>query len=503
MNELSTSLQDLAATQDWGALLPELFLSIGALLLLLFEVAVPRVKVYLPQVAIGLQVLLLLFVGSGFWLNTTVNLGDRELFAGMIVQNGTTDLLRFFFLLCGVMVSHLGLVFLRRRVLAKVEFFHLVMIVTAGFMLLVQSNHFAMLFVTLEMVTIGFYILVAYSRKSRFSLEAGLKYLITGALSSGMMLFGIVLLFGAGSNPELSGASGDPLHYGELGNFIASGNSDSLMVLVGALLVLGGLAFKIGVVPFQVWIPDVYQGAPTPITAFLAIASKAAGVFLLLTLLQGPFAPLASVTIPFLTVLAGATMLVGNLAALGQRNVKRLMGLSGVSHAGILLMGVIAVTQLGAMVSVLYFYLFVYALGSFGVFEVMAHVGADEDADQDADYYNNLLAKQPLLGAGLIIGVGSLAGIPPLAGFVAKLLIFYAAYQAGLYVLLGLALFGVVVSIYYYFGWIRSSVMKSPSFGDEPLPEPLAPAWGARFIIYSVSILSVILGLYQGFFTLG
>lgn len=504
MNDLS-SLRALSASQDWGAILPELLVGVFALLLLVLEVAFPRMKKSLPSIAIGLQGLVLVFVVWQFFGRQSAD--AQSTFGGLIFQNVTTDLMRIFFLVSSILVSHLGIVYLRRNPLARVEFFHLLMVGAASVMLLVQSAHFVMFFVALETLTISFYILIAYGRTSTFSLEAGLKYLVMGALSSGIMLFGIVLLFGVASNPNLPGASIDPLQFDNLAAFLGASrdgvaNTQNLLATIGAGLVLAGVAFKIGLVPFQIWIPDVYQGAPTPVSALLAVSSKAAGIFVLLTLVHGPFAPLDHITIPLLGVLTGLTLLFGNIAALPQRNVKRLMGLSGVAHAGILLLGVIASLEVTWVIPVIIFYLFVYAFASFGVFEVMAHVGADNDADQEIDYYSELMRKQPGLGAALAIGLGSLAGIPPLAGFVAKLLIFIAAIQAQLYVLLGLAIFGVVVSIYYYFGWMRASLMKG-LFLDEECPEPRAPTMGTKVILYGVSGLTLLLGLYQGMLGLG
>lgn len=491
-NESISHLSDLASSNDWSTIVPELALAVFALLLMALDLAVPSARRQLPKIAIGLQ---LVVIGLTVWLHSLGGGTDGTIFAGMLYQGEWTFISRIFFLICGVLVSHLGMVYLARKSLAKVEFFHLVMLVTAGFMLLVQSSHFVMQFVALEALTIGFYVLVAYARNSAFSLEAGLKYLIMGGLSSGIMLFGIALLFGAGSNPELGWSSNDPLHFFKLQAFIDS-NSDNLLVLAGAGLVIAGLAFKIGLVPFQIWIPDVYQGAPTPVTAFLAVASKGAGIMVLITLLHGPFAALSGFTLPLLSVMCAATILFGNLAALPQRNVKRLMGLSGVSHAGILLLGVIASLSISWVIPVIFFYLFVYAFASFAVFEVMAHVG-ENDADQEIDYYSELMQKNPSLGAGLVIGVGSLAGIPPLAGFITKVLIFFAALKAGLYWLLGLAVLGVVLSIYYYFGWLRASVTKG-LFLDEKCPDPRPPLLGSRIVLYGLSALTLILGLYQG-----
>lgn len=496
-------LRALSASNQWGSLLPEIILGCSAVLLLFIDLLFPRTRSWLP----GLSMLVMVIAGA---VILTGILGGgtsaREiLFGGLIVQDTLNDWMRIFLLASSVCVAHLGSVFMRRQKLANVEFYHLLLVVTASFMVLVQSHHFISLFVALETVTIGFYILVSYRRDSRFSLEAGLKYLIMGAFSSGMLLFGIALLYGAASNPLLPGSSTNPLNFTDLAAFIGASdafynNSTNFLVLFGAIFVLTGIAFKIGVVPFQVWIPDVYQGAPTPVTAFLAVSSKAAGFYLLYVLLSGPFAELHLVTVPLLTVVVMLTLLFGNIAALGQRNVKRVMGMSGVAHAGILLMGLLASLKVEWALTAVLFYLVTYALASFGVFEVMAHLADTEDADQDLDHYDDLLKRNPLMGGVLLVSLGSLAGIPPLAGFVAKLLIFIAAFQAGLYAVLGVALAGVVISIYYYFGWMRSSVMQNPFLEDAGKRSFSLPGPAARIVMSFLVLSLFILGFYQGFF---
>jgi len=265
--------------------------------------------------------------------------------------------------------------------------------------------------------------------------------------------------------------------------------------------VLAGVAFKIGAFPFQIWIPDVYQGSPTPVTAFLAVGSKAAGFAVLLVLARDVFVSYAWLVTPVLTVMAAATILFGNLAALTQHNVKRLIGLSGVSHAGFLLLGVVASTKVPMALGAIYFYLFAYLIASFTVFGVMAHVAGADDADQELDHYAGLAKESPFLAAVLAVGLGSLAGIPPLAGFMGKLFIFIAAYQAGAYGLLAIAATGVVISIYYYFGWIKAAV-----FEQWTPPSDTAPARPVRTPVNVVSgvtlgalaLASVVLGFYQG-----
>jgi NADH-quinone oxidoreductase subunit N len=497
-------LQQLAATNRWSALLPEIIIGCGAVLLLFIDLLLPKARRFLPAISIAFQVLAGLLI---LWGLQSPREGMEVLFGGLLAQEGSSDWMRLYLLFASVCVTHLAAVFLAQQQLARVEFYHLILVVTAALMVLVQSHHFLLLFVALETVTIGFYILVSYRRDSRFSLEAGLKYLITGAFSSGMLLFGIALLYGAAGNPHLPMTAVNPLNFAELGLFIGasdefSNNSMLLLVPFGTVLVLAGVAFKIGVVPFQIWVPDVYQGAPTPVTAFLAVSSKAAGFYVLYLLLRGPFASLEFLTIPLLSLVTIATLLFGNLAALGQRNVKRVMGLSGVAHAGILLMGMLATLKVEWAFAAVMFYLFTYALASFGVFEVMAHVAGTEDADQELDHYDELIKRDSMLGSSLLVGLGSLAGIPPLAGFVAKLLIFIAAFEAELYGLFAVALAGVVLSIYYYFGWMRAAVMHNPFVEETGAPAALrAPALGAKLLMGGLIAGTLVFGLYQGVFS--
>ncbi|MEW5837203.1 MAG: NADH-quinone oxidoreductase subunit N, partial [Pseudomonadota bacterium] len=320
-----------------------------------------------------------------------------------------------------------------------------------------------------------------------------------GALSSAIMLFGIVLLYGAVGRVEVDGLVRTGFDFATVREFLAS-NPDSFLGTAGTLLVLAGVAFKIGAFPFQIWIPDVYQGAPTPVTAFLAVSSKAAGFAVLLLLVLNVFAPLTHVLVPVLSVLAAATILFGNLSALSQRNAKRLMGLSGVSHAGYLLLGVVAALTVPWAASAVWFYLFTYLLASMAVFGVMAHLAGADDTAQELDHYEKLAKERPFLGAVLAVGLGSLAGIPPLAGFMGKLLIFVAAFQAHLYWLLAVAIIGVVMSIYYYFGWIKAAFFEvwSPNPDAAPArPAPAAISWTSSAVLTALALATVLLGFYQ------
>jgi NADH-quinone oxidoreductase subunit N len=497
---MNSDLISIAQSNQWGAITPELLLGCLALALLVLELLIPKKEHgVIPLISIAGQ----LGVLTGLVMSYRTGLLGHETFGGLLRHTAEGQFMRVFFLLCSLLVTGLGMVALVRQTMPKIEFFHIVLVITAAMMLLAQSNHFVMFFVALETITVGFYILVSYFRANPLSLEAGLKYLVTGALSSAILLFGIVLLYGVAGNPSLPGSSVEAMHFGAVQYFLAV-NPGNFLASVGIALVLSGVAFKIGAVPFHIWIPDVYQGAPTPVTAFLAVASKAAG-FAILIILAQVFAPYKSLVIPLLSVIAAATIILGNLAALTQHNVKRLIGLSGVSHAGYLLIGVVALYYLPdpqQAISAINFYLVTYLCASFAVFGVMTHAAGTNDADQELDHYGNLAKEHPFLGAVLAIGLGSLAGIPPLAGFVGKLLVFVAAYKAGLFWLLGVAIVGVVISIYYYFGWIKAAYFSTwqaakaeVDAASRPTRTPLSIPMQAT--LATLAALSILFGIYQ------
>jgi NADH-quinone oxidoreductase subunit N len=491
-----TVLQNFAANNLWGAIMPEIMLGVLALALLVIELLFPKQQHRMVPLAALVGLLCVLGNVLATFHNPYVG---TETFNGLLRHTRDGQIMRVFFLLAALMVCLLARVSLAKQTMPRVEFYHIVLVVTAGMMLLAQSNNLLLLFVALETVTIGLYILVSYYRNNSLTLEAGLKYLVMGALSSSLLLFGIVLLYGVAGNAALPGHTAQAMHYGQLASFLAA-NPHNFLASIGIVLVLSGVAFKIGAFPFQIWVPDVYQGAPTPVTAFLAVSSKAVGFAVLLSLSLTVFASYGWLLMPVLTFFAGATLLFGNIAALTQHNVKRLIGLSGVSHAGFLLLGVAAASRAPMAVGSIYFYLFAYLLASFAVFGVMTHLAGANDTDQELDHYAGLAKTNPFLALVLAVGLGSLAGIPPLVGFMGKLFIFISAFQAGLYGLIAVAVVGVVISIYYYFGWIKAAFFEtwatSPEAPAKPARTPVDLVTGIA--LGALALSTVVLGFYQG-----
>ena len=379
---------------------------------------------------------------------------------GMFVADGLAIFFKRFFLLAAVLVLILAVEFSDRIATGVSEYYSLIIFALAGMLFAASSNDFVMLFVSIELITVTFYVLTSFTRGKIAALEAGVKYLILGALSSAFMVYGIALVWGTTGK----------FNFTELAQ-VAGNFTGNKVFLFGVLFVLVGLGFKIAMFPFQMWTPDVYQGAPTPTTAFLAIGSKAAGFVLLLRFL---FTAIPSITVHWdklLIIISGITILYGNLCALPQRNLKRLLGYSSIAHAGYLLLGVAAMSAAG-QAAVLY-YLSGYLFTTLAAFTVIALVMRHLD-NEDIGGLAGLNQRSPLLAATLTLAMVSLAGIPPLAGFFGKFLLLKAvielgAVNHGYYCLAFTALVGVVISLYYYFGVVKAIYWNGAAASREPI----------------------------------
>jgi NADH-quinone oxidoreductase subunit N len=371
-------------------------------------------------------------------------------FGGMFVNDALSLFFKQLFIVAAILVLFMAAEFSDKLAEGSVaEYYSLILFALVGMLFAASSNDFTMLFVSIELITITFYVLVSFQRSKLQSLEAGVKYLILGALSSAFLVFGIALIWGT---------TGE-LNFTRLAA-VAPQFETSRIFLLGVLLVLVGLGFKIAAFPFQIWAPDVYQGAPTPTTAFLAIGSKAAGFVLLLRVL---FTAVPSVTAHWanlLIAISGITILYGNLCAIPQRNLKRLLGYSSIAHAGYLLLGVAALSTSGQSALLYYLagYVFTVMAALFVITLVMRQLPSE-----DVSGLAGLNQRSPLLAVTMTIAMVSLAGLPPLAGFFGKFLLLKAVIEQahvtgkhGYYYLAFTALAGVVISLYYYFGVIRA-----------------------------------------------
>jgi len=337
------------------------------------------------------------------------------------------------------------------------EFYVLPVFACAGMMWLASATHLAGAFVALELVTITFYILVAYKRRNVGSLVAGVKYLILGALSTGFLVYGIAWIYGScgGMHPDDIRAA-------------AAVAENPAPLLFGTALMLVGIGFKVGAVPMQVWIPDVYQGAPTPVTAFLSVGSKAAGCIFLIRFLEPLLAPgslVASQVLLMLAIIAGATLLLGNLGAIPQTNFKRMLAYSSIANAGFIVMALAAWHPDGgsgqSSAQVTGFYLATYLVMTLGVFFVLSQVRIQRDGEAITDF-NGLGKTNPLLAFSLTVLLAALAGLPLTAGFIGKFLVFTLAVGSGLWIVIGIAFIGTAAGFYYYLKAVRAMWWMEP-----------------------------------------
>lgn len=483
---------------DWQGILPEIAVAGLSLVCLLQAMFLPKaLRALIPNTArIGLVLVGIMALAPGPWEQSA----DVESFAGLLRQNLPTAGVRMVFLLSALLTSFLAERFLRERDAAVADYHHVLMVVTAAFMLLVQSNHFVTFFLALETAAVGLYVLVGYLRRSEASLEAGVKYLVAGGLSSALLLMGMVLVYGALGSAGVA----DSLNFTQIGKALAvqsAANTISPLTLTGIALILGGVAFKLGAFPFHAWIPDVYQGAPTPTTAFLGTASKAAGAFTLVLLATGPFASIAVKLAPLLGGAAVLTLLAGNLGALATTDVKRTLALSGVSHAGFILAAVTAALVLPGATAfgydveqIVVIYLLAYVVGTFLTAQSLVSLPAVEDHRRPQLALRGLLRRSPLLASSLGFGIGSLAGVPPSVGFIAKLLVLTLLVAAKLWWILGAALIGVAISIHYYFSILREAVVRPTE--DNVELAPLELPFGTRFLVGALTAASILGGLF-------
>jgi len=452
--------------------MPEIFLAVAAMALLLVGVfrrdGGTALVSWLAVAALIVTAGLVVVVGGAHQVS----------FNGMFVTDAFAGFMKTLVLLGSAVTLVMSIGYNQREKTARMEYAVLVMLSTVGMLAMVSANDLISLYIGLELQSLALYVLAAFRRDDTRSNEAGLKYFVLGALSSGMLLYGCSLIYG------FSGTT----NFETLAQVVAAGNAP-IGLIVGVVFVAVGLSFKVAAVPFHMWTPDVYEGAPTAVTSFFAVAPKIAAVSLFIRFLEGPFGGMAAQWQQIIWFVAVASMLLGAFAAVNQRSIKRLMAYSSISHVGYALIGLAAGTQTGIRGVLIYMAIYLFMnVGTFGVILCMRRKGEEVGTIGDLA---GLSRTHPGLAAALAIFMFSMAGIPPLAGFFSKIYVFVAAVDSGLYVLATIGLLSSVVAAFYYVRLVKIMYFDEPAGAFDPVGREMQWVIGACAVV----VLFLIVGL--------
>src|SRR4030067_1141349 len=454
---------------DFRVIMPEIVITLFACLVMLLEPFLPdRRKWILPHLS-SLGVFVAAYFCLPLWNSNLL------LWQGQALGDNLAVIFKIIFLLGTLLTSLIS--YLKSGHHWGGEYYSLILFSTLGMMIMASSSDLIVIFLGLEVMSIALYVLAGFNRSDLKSNESAMKYFLMGAFSTGFLLYGIALIYGTTGSTNLNILVNNP-HLTEP------------LFITGLGLILVGLAFKVATVPFHMWVPDVYEGAPTPITAFMAAGPKAAGFAALLRVFLIGLTPLAPMWITILWILAVLTMTLGNVLAIAQMNIKRMLAYSSIAHAGYILISVVAGGDDGLSSSV--FYLLVYSLMTIGSFAVIIALGEKGEKNEELPDYRGLGLKYPLLGVCMTIFMVSLSGIPPTAGFVGKFYIFSAAVKNGQ---LELAIIGVLnslISVYYY---LRVVVIMFMQEAPSPSVVPHS-SWSVQLALWLTAMATLGLGIF-------
>ncbi len=462
---------------NYQLLLPQIFLFLWAIFIFILDLARKEKKHNLSYVALlGIVITIILVLTSQ----------KGELFGRMFQADSFSAFFNLIFLLTGFLTIASSVEFTKKIPSHKGEYFGLILLSMVGMMFLASSGELLTLYVSLELTTIPLYVLASYRKDELKSTEAGLKYLILGGISSALLLYGISLIYGLTGTTFLTEVKTTLIV-----RFLSTGEIGPALVL-GLIFMIAGFGFKLALVPFHMWVPDVYEGAPTPITAFLSVASKAAGIAAFLRVFFGSFLLFQMDWVLLMAVLASLAMIIGNIIALLQTNIKRMLAYSSIAQIGYILLGVVAATSRG--VSSVAFYTFVYLFANMGAFITAIAFSNQTRSDQIKDYAG-LSRRSPALAAMMAVFMLSLVGIPPLAGFIGKYYLFSAAIEQGYIWLVVIAILTSVISLYYYLGVVKQMYFQTST---EENPIATGAALKTALIICVIGVL--LFGIYPNIF---
>jgi len=476
------------ADLNLGATLPALSLSLGLCILLLVDVFLPKERRHWTAW------LSLIGVGVAFVLNLFQFNAGGEALSGMFISDNFSAFVNMIALAAAFFSILLGIDYMRRQGLQRGEFYILLLISTTGAMFMGSANDLVVVFVSLELLSIPLYIMAAFRFENAKSEEAGMKYFLLGAFASAFLVFGAALVYGATGTTHL------PMIFERVSFIVSQDTAAVFYLLVGAALLIVGLGFKVAAVPFHMWTPDVYEGSPTPVTAFMSIMAKIGGFAALLRVLVIALPLLvvnddvAAAWQTSLWVISGLTMIVGNLVAISQTNIKRMLAYSSIANAGYILMAVAAAgtaSVAGMATQSALVYLLAYTFTNVGAFAVIIMLERNDGTGTDIADFVGLSRSQPLLAMAMAIFMLSLTGIPLTAGFTGKWLVFQASLEAGL---VPLAIIGVLTSVLsaYYYVRIIVNMYLVDGKAAQPASEHVAVSWS----LYAALAGTLLLGIF-------
>jgi NADH-quinone oxidoreductase subunit N len=472
------------SSTDHFTIIPAVMLALFGCAILLFDFWIfpdPRQRKWL----LIFVVLAEGFTGFGLYKQAAWLAANQSTLPGFhesIMIDGFSIFFNWIFLVAALIVALMSYKYLENAGEHHGEYYALILFAQCGMYFMATGTDLVTLFIGLELMALTFYVLVGFLRGDKRSNEAAIKYLLLGAFSSGFLAYGFSVMYGIAGSTKLV----------DIAHAMASKTLWDPMVFLALVTTSVGLLFKIAAAPFHMWAPDAYEGAPTTVTAYLSVASKAASIALLLRIFALPMAPLASVKEiwqPMLAVVAVVTMTVGNLAAINQTNIKRLLAYSSISHAGYMLLGLVAGNERG--INGILVYVMVYTFMNLGAFLVIVALRRQKIIGEDLDDISGLMHKSPGYAILMLIFLLSLAGIPPTAGFLGKYYIFLALIEAHQYTLAVIATLYVAVAIYYYFKIVRSMFV-----GEETEKAPLASSFGLRLALGVSGAMTLAIGIY-------
>lgn len=450
---------------SFAALLPELTLAIGGMALLMLGVGGRENR---GELVLWLSVAVLVLSG----IFVAMGEGTVTAFSGSFIADPYARMLKLLALVGAAVALIMSRDYWRDDGGIKFEYPVLVLFATTGMLMMISAHDLIALYVGLELQSLSLYVVAAFKRDSSRSSEAGLKYFVLGALSSGMLLYGASLIYGFTGSTEFT----------QIANAVQPSGTN-IGLIFGLVFLLTGFAFKISAVPFHMWTPDVYEGAPTPVTAFFAAAPKIAAMALFVRVVITAFPAVTDQWQQIVIFLSIASMGLGAFAAIGQRNIKRLMAYSSIGHMGFALVGLAAGTEQGVQGVIVY--LAIYLVMTLGTFAVVLSLRRDGKMVEDIAQLAGLSRTNPLMALALAVLLFSLAGIPPLAGFFAKFYVFLAAIEAGLYPLAVIGVLLSVVGAFYYLRIVKLMYFDEAAEGFEPMPGVL----GAVLTVSSLLIM--------------